>query len=503
MKEPLKGVTRRDFLQVLGSVAGSGSVYAAMSGLGLAAAPAAASNLPAVGDSIGKGVRVGIIGAGISGLAAAYELRKRGYECTVIEANGRAGGRSLTLRGGDAVVETGGIQHARWDRETQLYANMGPARIPYHHKTVLNYCREFGVPLEVFVNENRAAFVHDSHAFAGKPQENRYIVHSTRGMVAELLAKAVNRKALDDVLTAEDVEKLLTLLKGYGELDKDYIYRGGGRAGYAVTPGAGAVAGTQHQRPALADLLRSEFVRSNINFTEEWNQAATMLQPVGGMDKIVQGFLRQVGDLVIYNAPVQEIRKTGERARIVYKHDGQSRVLDVDFAIITIPIPALARIDTDFSATHREAMQSCRYTQAAKIAFQADRRFWEEDARIYGGISWTDQGIGQIWYPSGGLMEKKGILVGAYIRDDSVGASYARMSYAERIESALADGEKIHPGYRQLVKNGVAVCWPNMPYAQGGWAVWTAAARKNHYPTLTRPDGPLYLAGDQVSHVPG
>lgn len=503
MKDQSSGVSRRDFLQVLGNVAGSGTVYAAMSGLGLIGTPAAASTTLPTASVVGKGVRVGIVGAGITGLVTAYELHKRGYDCVVIEASDRSGGRSLTVRGGDKIVELGGVQEVRWDKGPDLYANMGPARIPYHHKTLLNYCREFGIGLEVFVNENRAAFVHDSKAFASKPVENRYVVHSTRGVISELLAKAVNRKALDDVLTAEDAEKLLTLLKGYGELDGDYSYRGGSRAGYAETPGAGAVAGTKAERPALSELLKAEFAKSNINFTEEWNQAATMLQPVGGMDRIAQGFLQRVKDAVIYNAPVQAIRKTGSGARIVYLRHGEMQALDVDFAVVTVPIPALEKVDTDFSAAHKEAMKSCSYTQAAKIAFQADRRFWEEDTQIFGGISWTDQDIGQIWYPSGSLMQKKGILMGAYIRDDGVGARYARMPFAERLEQALACGEKIHPDYRRQVKYGVSVCWPQMPYAQGGWAVWSAGARKRHYMTLTQSDGALYLAGDQVSHLPG
>ena len=497
-------------MENLGRVAGAGATYAAMTGLGLLNVPAHAetrsSLLPRVADlsdRVGKGHSVAVIGAGITGLTLAYELSRLGFTVTVLEASGRPGGRSHTVRGGDRLQEYGGVQEVRWDKEAHLYANMGPARIPYHHQTIIGYCKAFGVPLEVFVNENRGALIYDSRTFGGSPVENRYFVHSTRGWVSELLAKAVNRQALDDVLTNEDKEKLLVMLKGYGELDAQYRYAGASRAGYHVTPGAALVAGDLNPRASLQDLLSSEFAKSNLNFTEEWNQAATMLQPVGGMDRIVQAFAQRVEGHIRYNSPVTSLRKIGDRARVTYRSGGEERALDVDFAVATVPFPAFAKVPNDFSPAHQAAMRSCQYTQAAKVAFQAGRRFWEEDLHIYGGISWTDQDIGQMWYPSGALMGKKGIVIGAYIRDDSVGTRYAAMPFHERIEGALRCGEQIHPRYRSEVEHGVSVCWPRVPYADGGWAVWSDAARAEHYPVLTRPDGPLYLAGCQISYLPG
>ena len=130
-----------------------------------AAAGAAAAELP-LGS--GEGGRVVILGAGLSGLAAAWEMSKAGWQCVLLEASGRAGGRSLTARGGDVLVEEGGRQEVRFDREDYLYANLGPARIPYHHSTVLGYCKAFGIDLEVFTNDNRTALLHDGARFAGR-----------------------------------------------------------------------------------------------------------------------------------------------------------------------------------------------------------------------------------------------------------------------------------------------------------------------------------------------
>ncbi|MCY4550368.1 MAG: FAD-dependent oxidoreductase, partial [Defluviicoccus sp.] len=85
-------------LRSMGVAAGSAAVYRTMDALGMlgaGAAHAAALDLP---PGSGKGGRVVILGAGISGLAAAWEMSRAGWHCTVLEASGRPGGRNLTAR---------------------------------------------------------------------------------------------------------------------------------------------------------------------------------------------------------------------------------------------------------------------------------------------------------------------------------------------------------------------------------------------------------------------
>ena len=99
--------------------------------------------------------KVLILGAGISGLTAAYELSRKGYEVQVLEASFRAGGRNLTVRNGDRIDETGYPQVCNFDKDPDLYFNCGPARIPGHHKALLDYCKELDVELAPFINDNR------------------------------------------------------------------------------------------------------------------------------------------------------------------------------------------------------------------------------------------------------------------------------------------------------------------------------------------------------------
>jgi monoamine oxidase len=82
----------------------------------------------------GQTRKVIVIGGGLAGLVAAYELNKLRYEVTVLEAQDRTGGRVLTLRDfGDGV-----------------YADAGAARIPDDHDLTHRYIREFSLPLMPF-----------------------------------------------------------------------------------------------------------------------------------------------------------------------------------------------------------------------------------------------------------------------------------------------------------------------------------------------------------------
>ncbi|MDE0111920.1 MAG: FAD-dependent oxidoreductase, partial [Albidovulum sp.] len=224
--------TRRNLLQSVSAAAGTAAVYRTMEALdmlGPGTAQAAALDLT---RGSGKGGKVIILGAGISGLAAAWEMSKAGWNCNVLEATERPGGRNLTARTGDILTEQGMRQRVCFDQEDHLYANLGPARIPYHHRTVLGYCKEFGIDLEVFTNDNRAAFFHNRERFGGKAVAARRVLTDMRGYVAELLAKAVDRGTLDAELTSDDKERLRDMLKSFGALKDDYSYTGSNRAGY-------------------------------------------------------------------------------------------------------------------------------------------------------------------------------------------------------------------------------------------------------------------------------
>jgi len=206
-------LTRRALLEHIGRAGGLGAAYMAMETLGLAIpTPAGAENFE-LSKASGQGRSVVILGAGIAGLVSAYELQRAGYRVTVIEARDRIGGRSWTLRGGDRIVQTGRPDQIATFSPGQ-YFNSGPARIPSTHRVILGYARRFGVQLEAFINVNRNA----GWDFGGKVQPERRMVEDMRGHLAELLAKAIDRKALDGVVPKDELDAVRQFLAPYASV---------------------------------------------------------------------------------------------------------------------------------------------------------------------------------------------------------------------------------------------------------------------------------------------
>jgi monoamine oxidase len=386
-----------------------------------------------------------------------------------------------------------------------MYFNPGPARLPFHHQGILSYCRELGVALEVMCNDNRGAFMQDDAAFEGAPQRNRAVNADARGYVAELAAKAIDRAELDQPASTEQQEKLRDFLRSFGALDRDLVYRGSSRGGYSEAPGGGAQAGTIAKPLDFRRILQSDFWHGPLQFGEFYTQAATMMQPVGGMGRIGEAFAKRLGNLITYGAEIIRLGREGDAAQVTWRdrRTGQVQTLTADRVICALPFPPLRQIEADFSPAIKSALSAPEYVPAGKIAFQAERRFWELDEQIYGGISWTSRDITQIWYPSAGLHAAKGVLVGAYIWSDDIGQRFAAKTPAQRVADCLDDGTRLHPRYREELIRGVSVAWPNIPFNQGAWAEWGRDARRTAYPLLLQGDGPFLFAGEHMSYVTG
>src|SRR4051794_17377172 len=107
-------MTRRNFITKVGQAGGYSAAFSTMQALGLLA-QSEAKPLEVLPRNLGTGKKVVVLGAGISGLVAAYELRKAGFDCTVLEARERPGGRNWTIRKGSTVRFTdGSVQHCHW-----------------------------------------------------------------------------------------------------------------------------------------------------------------------------------------------------------------------------------------------------------------------------------------------------------------------------------------------------------------------------------------------------
>jgi monoamine oxidase len=519
----MEGLRRREFLTRVGMAGGAGALYGTMDALGLVASPAnapaawakerAAWRPPARSDFTLRGRGAGsvvVLGAGMAGLVTAYELGKAGYRCTILEARERPGGRNWTVRGGTEETEIGGAPQRSRFSDGQ-YLNAGPARLAQHMVT-LDYCRELGVPVEVFTNANADGYYFNEGA--GSLSSTR-IRHRTGkadvyGYVSELLAKATDQGALDGYLTAEDKERLIAFLRNFGAIGPrnagdpaaSFEYTGTSRRGYAVDPGAGTQSGeVLGPPPGLAEVLQSG-IGSYFSFEFGWDQAMLMFQPVGGMDRIPYALakaIRAQGGRIVYGAPVTEISNTGDGVRVVYDEGRRERAHTADFAVSALPPQILTRIPGNLSQGTRDALAYAVPVATGKIGLEYRRRFWEEDEKLFGGITNTNMDLSTIWYPSYGYLGDRGTIVG-YYNFGANAVSYGDLSPAARAARAVAQGRKIHGDpYADELRSSFSVAWQKIRYSEGGWVSWPSRT-SGQYDRLLEPEGNVYFAGDHLSY---
>lgn len=511
------GMSRRRFLRAVGVSGGAGVMLATMGALDLAVtsdashagfSPPSPADFSLTGRAAGSVV---ILGGGVAGLAAAYELGKAGWNCTVLEAQNRIGGRSLTVRGGDEHVDLDGHRQRVGYSEGQ-YFNAGPARIAQWMVT-MDYCRELGVPLEVFANHNSDAYIfrEGNGMKPGQPVRRRAAQSDVYGYVSELLAKATNQGALDQAMTPQDKEKLLAFLRDFGNVGnripgtqaRDWRYLGGSQRGYTAWPGA---AGVPFSRalpvPPLSQVFASE-VGQELTFNVDFRHDHLMFQPVGGMDAIPLALAARVGPgRIKLGCLVTGVIDGPDRVAVTYREpDGREQRIEADYCISTLPPNLMARVPHNLGPAVQNGLTTFRPTSAGKIGLEYRSRWWETQDRIYGGITETDMDITRIWYPSHGFHSQRGVVVGYYNTDEKADA-YAALRPGEREARALAQGMKVHgPKYRTELLTSFSVAWTRVPHVEGAWMDIPKDIDDPVFAPLVNGAGRVYFAGDWLSHV--
>jgi len=510
-----KGLSRRQFLGRLGTLGGLGAAYYGMAQFGLLPLAQAYTGPPRIDPRAGQGQHVAILGAGIGGLCAAYLLRNTKFKVTILESNPYVGGRCLTLRRGDMVREEGTDRQGNpfrpctcdFDRGPDFYFNAGPGRIPQSHTALLNYCKELQVTLQPYIFACRSNLLQNDNFNLGKPVPLRWIKHDLRGHLAEILVQAARSDQLNQFVAPGNREAFLRMVRYFGSLkgqNQSLKYRGTSRGGYQQKPAAGMKPGVLRPPFDLNELLESEFWQTGLFSDMYLYWQTSLLQAAGGMDKIPEA-LRDSLDpktQIQLNAKATGISQTADK--IFIKHSKSDVPLKADYCISTMAPTLLGRIlDASFSRSFKAALANIYMVPACKVGWQAQSRFWEAENEIYGGISWTNHIIKQIWYPSQGFHARKGIVTGAYNYGDAA-QIFGSMSPEERLAAALEGGEKLHPNrFQRNVEKGISLAWQNMPNQAGGWAYYKDQTENPAYIAINKPQGRLVLAGDYFSFLSG
>ncbi|MHC5225580.1 flavin monoamine oxidase family protein [Ignatzschineria sp. LJL83] len=497
-------LTRRTVLKMIGATAGSVALYNSMMSIGLAQ-ESDFTGIPSL-KVAPKGATVLILGAGLAGLVAAYELQKVGYNVKIIEYNDRIGGRAWTLRGGDRYTELGGDTQECTYAKGQ-YFNPGPWRVPYHHQGYMYYAREFDVKMQPFQQFNQNAYLHNSQAFEGKPQRFRDILADYKGHTNELLAKAVYQDKLDEPITQENKEMLLESLKSWGALDKNYRYTPMSAArdrGWKEDPNA-LHGGIPVDKTITLDNLLQSGLWSHLSGIFQYSYAPSIFQPVGGMDQLPKAMGKAIGDIVTYQAKVTKILQDDEKVTVTYEdqsNNGALKEVSGDWCVCTIPFSILAQIENNLSNKVKEGISSVHYATSYKSGIEFNRRFWEEDDQIYGGISLTNLPIELISYPSNDYLSKgKGVVLASYLFGPN-SFKFSSLSPKDRLEKTLDSFVKIHPQGREEFSSAMSVAWHRVPFTLGCYGLWTTETREKHFKNVSTMDNRTVLAGEHISYIP-
>lgn len=483
-------MTRRQLISMIGAMAGAGASYQAMAQLGLAAQSAPVSRIPGA-TRARPGASVLVLGGGVAGLSAAIELSRVGYQVTLLEHNQRPGGRCWTIRDGDVIPELGGAtQTCQFDKG--FYLNPGPWRIPYDHRNLLSYIHELGVPLETQVQTSHNTLLHSTRHFGGKPVRVGTVGSAFSSSVAELLAKSTRQGALDQLVSKEDQEKLLEAMRSWGQLDADYTYRGG-RRDERLLPA----------KPITREQLLDSGFWNQMQGADDYHDI--LMQPVGGMDRVAYALYGAAKQMVRLNSRVTSIRQDSRKVSVTFVDadtGANQQTLTADWCVCAMPLTVLGQMEVQVSDTTLAGIRGVPYSPAIKVGLQMKRRFWEEDERIYGGITYTDLPIRQISYPSADMGTRgKGVLLGAYVIGNAAAYEFTSLPPEERVKWAVKFGAQIHPQYEQEFENGVAIGWHRQPWIMGCSAAWGSDLRARHYENLRKIDGRIVFAGDHLSNL--
>jgi len=426
------------------------------------------------------GKRVIIVGAGMAGLVAGYELARAGHDPLILEAQHRVGGRIYTLR----------------KFAPGLYAEAGAMRIPRVHDLTLGYIQHFGLELRPFIMGNPKGLV-----YVGGKRLTAEQAGLTPDELGFIVADHERGRSFTD-LWEEATADLRAWLEtdqaaGWERIRREYD-------GYTLREFL-EVKGFSEGAIEMYGVMN--FVEAGINnavveeFREDFGKAYEDMQEiVGGSDNLPNAFYAELADRIRFGAEVHAIDQDTDSVTVHFKTEAGRYSVSGDHAIVTLPFSVLRQVEimTPFSREKQRAIRQLNYSASTKILFQVRERIWETDDGIFGGATVTDLPIRRMNYPTPDPTTSRAMLLASYTWDQDA-ARWGAMDEETRLEEALEDVSKIHPRIREVYEVGASYAWYDDRYANGAFALFEAGQQTQLQADIVRPEGRIHFAGEHCS----
>ncbi|HKY04107.1 MAG TPA: FAD-dependent oxidoreductase [Blastocatellia bacterium] len=423
-----------------------------------------------------------IIGAGLAGLSAGYELGKLGHDITVLEARPYAGGRVFTIR----EPFTDG-----------LYAEAGAQFIPESHQLTMRYVSEFGLPLVPVEPSRKPSIYHirGRRLVVGEDSKIDWpvaLAEEEKPLSLPALLARYTDPVLKQIDNAADSGWPPEHLKRYEMISMTEFLRGQGASEGAI------------------ELFRSGYLEINGEGIDSYSALSGLRDLAlghaekeyrirGGSDLLPKAFASRLAGKVIYDSPVVRIDHSAESVRVSFNRSGAGQTLAADHLICAIPFSILKRIEVSprFSADKQKAVERLAYTSVTRVYLQMKRKFWEDEA-VSGEVCIDNPRMDLFPLGHAGPRDVyESFMTGEQAR------RVRAMSASRRVDYVLDQAQKMMPAARRNFEVGASKSWDEDRWAQGAWAWYRPGDMLSLLPKGARPEGRIHFAGEHTSAYPG
>jgi monoamine oxidase len=415
-----------------------------------------------------------VVGAGLSGLAAAYRLRDAGKRVTLIEARAEPGGRVRTLRG---YFDDG------------LYAELGAARIAETHEYVIHWLNELGLSLVPFAPAG--AGVQAVGPLRARTDDLGARERMAPGLKADERSLSVPQlmikylEGIPDELANPDIDLFDSRWRQFDSMTWPawLASRGASKAAIQLITLGGDSSGFS----ALFLLQQIMLHRDSRSY----------LKIEGGMDRLPRALAARLKDIVHYNCELTRLERTGSGVRATCKTPNGMQTFAADRAVLAIPFSTLKRVALEpaFSPQKTKIIQGLTYHEATRFLLQTKTRFWTK-AGLSGGAR-TD-GPADIWDMSYGQKGGRG-LISLTTGNAVIEQRLKALPEAGQAQFGGGLAKQAFPEVEAELQKTYVQRWAENPFARGAFTVFHPGEMTAWVPIMGQPEGRVHFAGEHIA----